>query len=302
MPNIICFGEILWDIFHEEDHPRKVLGGAPSNLCYFFNMLGEPAQLISQVGRDHLGSKALDKIVQLKLPHLISQSDIATGKVDITIQNHEPHYIFNDPAAWDSIPFSDKIAAATSDATMIAFGSLAQRKNGDNDSFATLKKILSHNPQAIRFLDLNLRAPHFEESRIIELLKLTDILKINEDEFQYLKQLFALNSLTTRDALYQLLLQLKLNFIILTLGAQGSIVISETNYSAMSIQKVNIMDTVGAGDAFSAAFLSALNRGANFEAAHQFANQFSSYICTQKGAFVEIPASFREYLDQLSAW
>ena len=122
------------------------------------------------------------------------------------------------------------------------------------------------------------------------------------NEFQYLKSLLNLDSLSTRDALFQLIQFLNLNFIILTLGAEGSIVMSETNYSAQSIQKVTLNDTVGAGDAFSAAFLTALNRGASFENAHAFANRFSSYICTQKGAFVPIPASFKEELSAFSAW
>lgn len=300
--HILCFGEILWDIFHEDEKEWQVLGGAPSNLCYFFNKLGESALLVSQVGKDLLGLDAINKLQSLQIPHHITQSDLPTGYVDIQIQDNEPQYQFNDPAAWDFIPYSDELNISIEQIDLIAFGSLAQRKKSDHSSFSTLQKILKNNPTALRFLDLNLRAPHFEESHILELLKLADILKINEDEFHYLKQLFSLNKLSTRDALYQLILQLKLNFIILTLGAQGSIIMSETDYSAKSIQKVKIADTVGAGDAFSAAFLTALRHGANFSDAHQFANHFSSYICTQNGAFVEIPSSFKEHLSKLSKW
>ena len=298
---ILCFGEILWDIFHESSHEWRVLGGAPSNLCYFFNALGESAILISQVGNDALGLEALAKLDQLQMPHHITQSNLPTGRVDITIEDKEPHYQFNEPAAWDTIPYHEITKSIGKTADIIAFGSLAQRGE-HNSSFTTLKKILESNPNATRFLDLNLRAPHFTESRILELLALADILKINEDEFQHLRTLFALEKLSIRDALYQLILTLKLNFIILTLGENGSIVMSETDYSAKSILKTDIKDTVGAGDSFSAAFLTALNHGANFATAHHFANQFSSYICTQKGAFVPIPAKFREMLTTFSAW
>lgn len=301
--NILCFGEILWDIFHEDGKKWQVLGGAPSNLCYFFNQLGESALLISQVGKDELGLAALQKLQTLQIPHQIRQSDLPTGYVDIHIQNHEPQYQFNDPAAWDFIPYpNNALMTIDKQIDLIAFGSLAQRKKDDHSSFSTLLKILEDHPHATRFLDLNLRAPHYEDSRILELLKLADILKINEDEFHYLKTLFSLEKLSTRDGLYQLIEILKLNFIILTLGANGSIVMSETDYSAKSVQKVDIIDTVGAGDSFSAAFITALNQGANFATAHQFANHFSSFICTQKGAFNEIPESFQTTLKSFSAW
>lgn len=298
----LCFGEILWDIFHDESQQSKVLGGAPSNLCYFLNMLGEPATLISQVGHDALGESAIETLKKYHIPHIITTSDLPTGQVDIHIQNHEPHYQFNDPAAWDFIPYSDNLKQIQPSISMIAFGSLAQRSLDDLSSFTTLKALLKDHPQATRFLDLNLRAPHYQNHRILELLTFADILKINQDEFQYLKTLFSLEALSTRDALYQLILQLKLNFIILTLGSEGSIIMSETDYSAQSIQKVEIVNTVGAGDSFSAAFLTALNRGASFSVAHQFANQFSSYICTQKGAFVPIQESFNQTLATFSAW
>lgn len=299
---ILCFGEILWDIFHQKSQSLRILGGAPSNLCYFFHNLGESAQLISQVGNDELGLEAITQLQDLEVSHIISTSNLPTGAVDIHIHNNEPHYQFQTPAAWDEIPYSNAVKNAGSSASLIAFGSLAQRNAQDSSSFTTLLKILDSNPDATRFLDLNLRAPYFTEERVLELLKLADILKINFEEFQYLKSLLNLDSLSTRDALFQLIQSLNLNFIILTLGAEGSIVMSETNYSAQSIQKITLNDTVGAGDAFSAAFLTALNRGASFENAHAFANRFSSYICTQKGAFVPIPTSFKEELSAFSAW
>lgn len=300
--HILCFGEILWDIFHEGEKEWQVLGGAPSNLCYFFNKLGESALLVSQVGKDPLGFDAINKLQSLQIPHQITQSDLPTGYVDIQIQDNEPQYQFNDPAAWDFIPYSGELSTSIKQVDLIAFGSLAQRKEGDHSSFLTLQKILKENPHATRFLDLNLRAPHYEKSRIMALLQLADILKINEDEFHYLKTLFSLENLSTRDALYQLIITLKLNFVILTLGAQGSIVMSETDYSAKSIQKAEVVDTVGAGDSFSAAFITALNQGANFSTAHQFSNSFSSFICTQKGAFNEIPETFKTTLKSFSKW
>lgn len=299
---ILCFGEILWDIFHKDGHVSKVLGGAPSNLSYFFHKLGESAQLVSQVGNDELGLEAIQQLQSLQIPHIISTSNLPTGVVDIQIFDHEPSYQFQTPAAWDEIPYSNAVKNAGSYANLIAFGSLAQRNEQDKSTFSTLLQILESNPNATRFLDLNLRAPYFTKERALALLKLADILKINFEEFQYLKSLFNLDSFSTRDALFQLIQQLNLNFIILTLGSEGSIVMSETDYSAQSIQKIRLEDTVGAGDAFSASFLTALNQGAAFENAHIFANRFSSYICTQKGAFAPIPESFKDELATFSAW
>lgn len=319
----LCFGEILWDIFHDNSGSRKVLGGAPSNLCYFLNALEEPAILISQVGNDELGNEALRALQSLNIPHIIPKTDIPTGRVDIQIEDNEPRYTFNDPAAWDMIPYTQAMENVAKKVDMIAFGSLAHRSvnqqdqdiainsdsgNDDNrdahcdSSFETLKQLLAANPNAIRFLDLNLRHPHYHESRLQTLLAFADILKINEDEFNYLKKLLNLTAQTTRDALFSMIQLLSLNFIILTLGQNGSIVMSEHDYSAKSALKTDIINTVGAGDSFSAGFLSALSRGASFTKAHDFANQLSGYICTQEGAFVEIPQRFKTMLAQLSHW
>lgn len=311
---ILCFGEILWDIFHDDTGSHKVLGGAPSNLCYFFNALGEPATLVSQVGMDSLGDLAIETIESLKMPHIITRSKLPTGKVDIYITDNEPHYHFNIPAAWDSIPDSHALNQVTPDAKMIAFGSLAHRflhndhlqdyalSKALDDSFITLTKILDMNPTAQRFLDLNLRSPYYHDDRVRTLLNFADALKINEAEFEYLKTLLNIENYTMRDALFTLITELSLHFIILTLGEKGSIVMSEQDYSAISACKVKVVDTVGAGDGFSAGFISALNQGARFAQAHAFANQLSGYICTQKGAFVTIPNHFKTTLATFNKW
>ena len=307
---ILCFGEILWDIFHDDlkGKSKAVLGGAPSNLCYFFNTLSESAQLISQVGNDDLGLRALQKIEVLKIPHFIATSNtLPTGKVDITIIDHEPNYLFNTPAAWDTIPYPTNLIAQETmeNVQMIAFGSLASRlylELGTQSSFNTLTQILHNHPKALRFLDLNLRPPFYNQEMVYELLNFADILKINETEFHYLKECFSLSTLSTRDALYALIIQLRLNYVILTLGENGSIVMSENNYSALSAKKINNPNTVGAGDGFSAGFITALNRGASFAKAHHFANELSAYICTQEGAFIDIPHTFIKALNAFEKW
>ena len=309
----LCFGEILWDIFHcqhdEKAQNESILGGAPSNLCYYLNALGNQSTLISQVGNDALGDEAIQVLESFHIPHIIPKSTLPTGKVDIYFHNNEPTYQFNMPAAWDAIPLTQTMLDTAINADIIAFGSLAHRYNHEIDqssltnfSFETLQSILRSNTTAQRFLDLNLRDPHYHEACILELLSLADILKINQTEFSYLQSLLNLAHLSTRDALYQMIQQLNLNFIILTLGANGSIIMSENDYSAKSALKIDLVDTVGAGDAFSAGLLTALHQGASFSAAHDFANHFSSYICTQKGAFVPIPNSFKEKLEKIDCW
>lgn len=308
----LCFGEILWDIFpcqhDDKNQSESILGGAPSNLCYYLNALGNQSTLISQVGKDALGYEAIKVLDSFHIPHIIPKSDLPTGKVDIYFHNNEPSYQFNMPAAWDAIPLTQSMLDTALNADIIAFGSLAHRYNeiGQSSltdfSFETLKSILRRNTTAQRFLDLNLRAPYYHNDCVLELLSLADILKINQAEFSYLQSLLNLSHLSTRDALYHMIQQLNLNFIILTLGADGSIIMSENDYSAKSALKIDLVDTVGAGDAFSAGLLTALHQGASFSAAHDFANHFSSYICTQKGAFVPIPDHFKEQLKKLNSW
>lgn len=304
MPTLLSFGEILWDQFPTGD----LLGGAPANLAYFLCNLGERAVLFSQVGRDPLGEKALQELSKLALPALVPQIEQETGRVQISFdQEGEPHYQFNTPNAWDFLSFDPQHFQQTfnqpiESLEMIAFGTLAVRSD---HSLKTLLNLLEKSPKAQRFLDLNLRPPFYDKERLLLLLKKADILKINEYELTLLKRYFKIEALSTRDALFTILIEAHLSMILLTLGADGSIVMTPSDYSALSsisLPKEKMGDSVGAGDAFSAGFIAALRQGAHLREAHQFANQFASFICTQNGAFVEIPPHFREKLQHYSPW
>lgn len=292
----LSFGELLWDLFPD----GKVLGGAPANLAYFLHGLGESAILYSQVGDDLLGEEASQKIQALQLPAILPKSPYPTGQVKISFNEHnEPHYQFNKENAWDHLTFRE--FKGLQELKYIAFGSLALRSLKSREA---LQSLLNAAPHAGRFLDLNLRAPHYSEETLRFLLTEAEILKINEEELTILKDLFHISQLSLRDALFNLLEQLDLALILLTLGAKGSIVMSRSDYSARSASQLPgaFVDSVGAGDAFSAAFLAALQQGAELTIAHQLASDFSAFICTQKGAFVPIPAHFQERLKSSSPW
>ncbi|MDM1546189.1 bifunctional hydroxymethylpyrimidine kinase/phosphomethylpyrimidine kinase [Ignatzschineria indica] len=319
----LCFGELLWDCFQDDllenkgiEGPKRILGGAPSNLCYFLNQLGFPATLVTAIGDDSLGREALAQFQQHHIPVIAAQNKFPTGRVDITIIDQEPHYQFATPAAWDQIPLTPEILEKAAATTLIAYGSLAMRsalplfdpKNIDyNDelnhhSFTTLKAILENNPQAMRFCDLNLRAPYYSAPLVDQLLRYADLLKLNEMELRYLQKSYQMESLSLRDTLYHLIERFELNAILLTLGAEGSIVMSPNDYSALSGKSITLADSIGAGDSFSAAFITALYKGASFQEAHQFAHHLSHYVCTQSGAFITLPDKFSEKLTTFQAW
>ncbi|OYQ81583.1 hypothetical protein B9T19_02625 [Ignatzschineria sp. F8392] len=340
----LCFGELLWDCFQDEaqkesnqTEEKRILGGAPSNLCFFLNQLGFPATLVTAVGKDSLGDAALAQLNANKIPVIAARNELPTGRVDITLIEDEPHYQFATPSAWDQIPLSDEILEKAQSATLIAYGSLAMRsaiprfearfeaqqycdnrdKTGsvrgsenrgekeptaESDSFETFRSILQHHPQTMRFCDLNLRTPYYTASLVDQLLRYADLLKLNEMELRYLQKIYQLESLSLRDTLYHLIERFELNAILLTLGAEGSIVMSPHDYSALSGKSIALVDTIGAGDSFSAAFITALHQGAPFQEAHQFAHHLSHYVCTQSGAFITLPDKFSEKLTTFQAW
>lgn len=174
--------------------------------------------------------------------------------------------------------------------------------NASQSSFSTLKSILEHQQQAMRFCDLNLRAPYYSAPLVDQLLRYADLLKLNEMELRYLQKSYQMESLSLRDTLHHLIERFELNAILLTLGAEGSIVMSPNDYSALSGKSITLADSIGAGDSFSAAFITALHKGASFQEAHQFAHHLSHYVCTQSGAFITLPDQFSEKLTTFQAW
>lgn len=277
---IVGIGELLWDMLPS----GKAIGGAPANFAYHAGRLGEEGWVVSAVGDDALGHEILDVLDEKRLHSLVSMVDKPTGTVQVSLDDAGvPTYTIVEDVAWDHIPFTSKMQALASRADAVCFGSLVQR----NGSRASVLKFLEAVPaSALKVFDINLRQ-HFYTSEILrKSLEIADVLKINDEEIVTLSEMFGLGS-DPREACRKLIGRYSLRFVLLTKGAQGSEVISPDEVIPQGVGKVDVVDTVGAGDAFTAAFTVAYLRGDSLADAQKLAGEVTAYVCSHKGAMPE---------------
>ncbi len=274
---IVGIGEILWDMLPA----GKALGGAPANFAYHALRLGEEGWAVSAIGDDPLGAEIMDIVTRKKLRHIIAVTDKPTGTVQVELDDKGvPGYNINEDVAWDNIPFTPEMEALAVRADAVCFGSLVQRM-ASRDS--VLRFLRATRPEALRVFDINLRQHYYSREVIDESLKLADILKINDEEIRIVADMFGLGDDDTA-ACRALIARYGLQLVILTKGADGSEVITEDESFPQKAGKVKVVDTVGAGDSFTAAFVVAYLRGLSLSDAQRLANETAAYVCSCKGA------------------
>ena len=277
---IVGIGEILWDMLPT----GKALGGAPANFAYHAGRLGEEGWAVSAIGDDPLGHEILDIVEGKKLNNLIALTDKPTGTVQVTLDDKGvPSYNIMEDVAWDNIPFTPEMESLARRADAVCFGSLVQRM-GSRDS--VMKFLRATSPDALRVFDINLRQHYYSSEVIDASLKLSNILKINDEEIRIVADMFGLGADDTV-ACRSLAERYGLKLVILTKGAKGSEVITATESIPQEVGKVDVVDTVGAGDSFTAAFVVAYLRGASLGEAQRLANKRAAYVCSRKGAMPE---------------
>lgn len=277
---IVGIGELLWDMLPS----GKAIGGAPANFAYHAGRLGEEGWVVSAVGDDVLGHEILDVLDEKRLHSLVAMSEKPTGTVQVSLDAAGvPTYTIVEDVAWDHIPFTPKMQDLASRADAVCFGSLVQR----NGSRASVLKFLEAVPaSALKVFDINLRQHFYTPEILQKSLEIADVLKINDEEIVILSEMFGLGS-DPREACRKLIRQYSLRFVLLTKGAQGSEVISPDEVIPQGVGKVDVVDTVGAGDAFTAAFTVAYLRGDSLADAQKLAGEVTAYVCSHKGAMPE---------------
>lgn len=277
---IVGIGELLWDMLPS----GKAIGGAPANFAYHAGRLGEEGWVVSAVGDDALGHEILDVLDEKRLHSLVAMVDKPTGTVQVSLDDAGvPTYTIVEDVAWDHIPFTPKMQDLASRADAVCFGSLVQR----NGSRASVLKFLEAVPaSALKVFDINLRQHFYTPEILRKSLEIADVLKINDEEIVTLSEMFGLGS-DPREACRKLIGQYSLRFVLLTKGAQGSEVISPDEVIPQGVGKVDVVDTVGAGDAFTAAFTVAYLRGDSLADAQKLAGEVTAYVCSHKGAMPE---------------
>lgn len=285
-------GEALWDVLPE----GKQIGGAPANFAFHAGQLGFPSVAVSAVGNDALGDEIVDIFTGKGLQHLLERVDYPTGTVQVTLDaNGVPNYEIREGVAWDNIPLTDSLHELARRTGVFCFGTLAQR---NAVSRASIRHFLGYMPDGgLKVFDINLRQYFYDEEVIVSSLKECNILKINDDEYEQLRPMLRLDSASLEANCRDLLRRFGLHGLVLTCGAAGSHIFTESEHSYMETPRVSIADTVGAGDSFTAAYCAAVLAGKGTREAHRLAVDLAAYVCTQHGAMPEIPAELKNRLD-----
>lgn len=287
MADFIAFGEILFDCFPDG---RATLGGAPLNCAGHMSKLGLEGYMLSAVGNDELGKRALEEISRLGMDtsHIQVLEGVETGRADIQLVGKNADYTFNSPAAWDKI----KPEAAPGKVRLVYFGTLAQRSRESREALYTL--LDQAHPEEV-FFDVNLRKQFYTKDIILHALDYATILKMNDEEVPVVLSLAGIKA-QGRQALSLLSTRFGLKTVLITEGKQGTSCLSGGRWYHEDIHDVPVMDTVGAGDSLSAGFLATLLLTGDIGKAVRVGSMLADYVVTQRGAIPEYDGKLKEFL------
>lgn len=290
--NIVGLGEILWDVF--PDGAR--FGGAPANFaCSAAGLAGPSVRVFmaGAVGRDDLGRRALAEFIARGVDvSAVAVVPQPTGRVDVTVDAAgQASYVFAPDCAWDNVPWSDSLARRAAETSAVCFGTLGSR---GATSLATIRRFLGAvPPPALRILDINLRPPFWSPDGIRESLALANIVKCNDEELPVVAELLGLSG-SPEAILRQLVASRSLRLAALTRGAKGSLLVTADGVASdLPGTPVAVVDTVGAGDAFTAAVTLGLLAGWPLQKLHAHADSVAAYVCTHAGGTPPIPPILR---------
>lgn len=287
---VVGLGEALWDVLPE----GKKLGGAPANFAYHAGQfLGQDETIaISALGEDKLAEETIKSLEEHGLKYLMPRVPYPTGTVQVSLDEQGiPTYDIKENVAWDNIPLDADIQAVARQCQAVCFGSLAQRNIVSRE---TIHRFLDLTPKdCVKIFDINLRQQFYSKEVIQESLRRCNILKINDEELVLIGRMFDYPGLDIENKCWLILGKYNLDMLVLTCGTNGSYVFTPGQMSFQETPKVEVADTVGAGDSFTGSFCAAILSGKPVAEAHQLAVQVSAYVCTQNGAMPPLPATFK---------
>ncbi|MCF7928951.1 MAG: carbohydrate kinase [Spirochaetales bacterium] len=293
----LTFGEILWDIIDG----KEFIGGAPFNLAAHLAKMGAISYLISAVGKDELGYRALNsaRAQGLRDEYLLTDPNHPTGTVNVELDEQgKPTYTIHEDVAWDFINPSESmietIKARQWDA--VSFGTLAQRTE-ENQRF--LLDLLDQLDNPTVLYDVNIRLHYYTKSIIESGLERSSVVKLNDEEAELLRDLFVPEAKTMREISEGISLAYGIETVIITRGGDGHTVLSGGSWYDLPGRRVKVVDTVGAGDSFSAGFLFARHHGNDVRASIEFAATMGAYLVTQHGAFPEYSPEIQREVEKI---
>jgi fructokinase len=284
-PLLLGVGEILWDLLPG----GRQLGGAPANFAYHAHTLNAEAWPLSRVGNDALGQRILARLRELGLPRsgVSLDPDAPTGTVSVELlPGGQPSYIIHEHVAWDRLVFDETAFALACRADAVCFGSLAQRS--ETARSAILSLIAAASSKALRIFDVNLRQRYYSKALIQSSLEAANVLKLNDAELPVLAELFELRG-DAAEQVQALAQRFRLDVVALTRGSRGSLLLQGDCWSDHPGLAVDVVDTVGAGDAFTAAMALGLLKGEDLDTINASANRLAAHVCAHAGATPPLP-------------
>ncbi|MDD6314613.1 MAG: carbohydrate kinase [Porphyromonadaceae bacterium] len=284
---IVGMGEALWDVLPE----GKKIGGAPANFAYNVSQFGLPSCVVSAVGDDPLGHEIIENFTEKELNLLIAEVPYPTGVVNVEIDAAGvPQYDIKENVAWDNIPYTEELRDVARRTRAVCFGSLAQRNIVSRETVNAFLDDMPKDDGTLVVFDVNLRQSFYTPEILCNSMKRCNILKINDEELVTVSRMFGYPGIDLQDKCWILLGKYNLKMLILTCGINGSYVFTPGNVSFQPTPKVDVADTVGAGDSFTAAFIAGIIKGLSVTEAHSLAVRTSAYVCTCQGAMNRLPA------------
>jgi fructokinase len=291
-PVIAGIGEVLWDVYPGSAH----FGGAPANFACHAASLGGEAWMVSAVGTDELGDRALDSLRQrgVECASVTRDPKHATGRVLVTLDaTGQASYEFAADTAWDHLVWSSQLASLARRCDAVCFGTLGQRSPISRD---TIRRFVEATPPTtLKVFDVNLRQRFYDAETIESSLQIASALKLNGEELPIVAELCGIKARMPRDMLMELMGRYDLRLAAITHGRDGALLMAAGEESECPAVPTIVVDTVGAGDAFTATLVSDFLRGLPLVEINRHANTVASFVCSQPGATSPLPASLLEF-------
>lgn len=283
---VVGLGEILWDMLPS----GRQLGGAPANFAYCSHLLGENGIVASRVGKDALGQGIRDQLAKAGITDQFVQADGShpTGTVQVQLDaTGQPQFEIIPAVAWDFLEWADDWQRLARDADAICFGSLAQRSAHSRTTIRTF--LDSTRPDALRIFDLNLRQRFYSAEIVRESLQRANVVKLNHEEVPKVRDLLAIDDRTDTSFCKSVIDRFDLKLVCITRGAQGSLLCDRHATHEQPGVSVKVKDTVGAGDAFTAALVHSLLQRRSLAQINESANRLGAWVASQSGGMPKPP-------------
>jgi len=296
---VVGLGELLWDLLPT----GKRLGGAPANFAVMSARLGNHAVIASRIGADALGDEALARLSAFPadLGYIQRDTQHPTGSVSVALHDGQAEYIFERPVAWDFLAATPQWLTLARHADAVCFGTLAQR---DEDSRKTIAAFLSAtSPDCLRIFDVNLRQPFFSAEVLSASLSKATLVKLNDAEMQQVLVLLGFSSGCSTDeaSLLQgaklLLKHFPVRLVCITMGPHGSLLVTQQSHHRHHGFPATVADTVGAGDAFTAALVHYYLQNAPLTVLNEAGNRWGSWVTSQPGAMPDLPPQTQKQIE-----